>query len=251
MKKSLAVFLLAGVVLLALSWGPAFAAQDGEQLGLRLIRNFGYGGLDKIQGDFTLKLTNPPQNLVRADFFVDDVLLGTVAEPPFQIRFHTSDFSPGEHQFRAVGSLSDGSQLISNSFSKTFLSSSEAWSETRGLVFPLLIGVGVLTLLGMGVPLLAGRKKNYQLGVYGPAGGAVCPRCGLPFSRSLLAPNFLVGKLVRCPHCGQISIRPQASALELEQAEKRYVSGENPASLGSESEDLHQALEDSRFEEKS
>ncbi|MEK6221558.1 MAG: hypothetical protein N2D54_04870 [Chloroflexota bacterium] len=39
------------------------------------------------------------------------------------------------------------------------------------------------------------NAKSFHLGIYSAAGGAVCPRCQLPYSRHLLSPNLLVGKL--------------------------------------------------------
>ena len=156
-----------------------------------------------------------------------------VSQQPFEIKFHTADYGDGEHQMSAEGILEDGKAVRSNTVSKTFLSSDQAWSETQGVLVPLLVGVGVVTLIGMGAPLLLGRNKKFSLGSYGPAGGAVCPRCSLPFSRPYLAPNMMVGKLVRCPHCGKFSVLPRASLAMLQEAEKRYA-GEGSAPIGSE-----------------
>ena len=111
------------------------------------------------------------------------------------------------------------------------------------------MGVGVLTLLGLGIPFLLGRKKEYVHGKYGMAGGAVCPRCGLPFSRFYLSPNMLVGKLVRCPHCGKISVLPQASLSSLKEAESRYMEEESPQIISKGEEDIKKMIEDSRFED--
>jgi hypothetical protein len=38
----------------------------------------------------------------------------------------------------------------------------------------------------------------------------------MPFSRSVLAPNMLVGKLERCPHCRKWAIVGRAGSADLE-----------------------------------
>ena len=229
--------------------GAAYAQQEGQSLRLGIVRNFGYGGFGKIQGNFTLKIVDPPADLVEVSFYMGDELMSTIEEEPFRIRFHTSEYPDGEHQMFASGVLVDGSEVVSNTITTTFLSSEQAWGETQQIIFPLLIGIGVITLLGIGAPLLIGRKKEFTLGKYGPAGGAVCPRCELPFSRPFLAPNMVVGKLVRCPHCGKISILPRASAASLQTAESRYL-GEGKTQVAVDGkDDFEQMIEDSRFED--
>jgi DNA-directed RNA polymerase subunit RPC12/RpoP len=248
MKKIL--YLLVAVSLLGLLIpGAASAQQEGQALHLGLVRNFGYGGFGKIQGNFTLKIVDPPTNLVEVRFYMEDELMETVLEEPFRIQFHTSDYADGEHQMRASGVLADGSILDSNMITTTFLSSENAWAETQQIIFPLLIGIGALTLIGLGAPFLLGRNKEFVLGKYGPAGGAVCPRCELPFSRPFLSPNMMVGKLVRCPHCGKVSILPRASSVNLQAAESRY-SEEGKTQIASDGkDDFKQMIEDSRFED--
>jgi len=226
-----------------------FAAQDGPQLQLGLTRNFGYGGLGKIQGNFTMKVTSPQEGLAEVRFYIDGELLDTVKSEPFNYKFHTSAFEDGERVMHAEGTLLDGTILESNRITKIFLSSDQAWGETQQIVAPLLIGTAVLTLLGVGVPLLAGKNKNFEFGKYGPAGGSVCPRCTLPFSRSMLSPNLLAGKLVRCPHCGKISILPRASNDRLQEAEDRYTQKEDPGIIRSGKKDLQKQLDESRFED--
>lgn len=248
MKKSLNLLLVILLLALALP-GAALAAQDGQALPLTLVRNFGYGGLGKIQGNFTLKVPSPPADLAEVRFYMDGELLEVVSSAPFQIKFHTSDFSDGDHQMSAQGSLENGSVLESSVITKTFLSSDQAWSETQQIILPLLGGVAALTVLGLALPALLGRKKEHVPGSYGLAGGAVCPRCGLPFSRPYLAPNLMVGKLVRCPHCGKTSILPAASPARLQEAERRYAGETGSAGPEEKSTDLERLIEDSRFDE--
>ena len=91
--------------------GAALARQDGEILQLGLTRNFGYGGLGKIQGNFTLKVKEPPVDLAEVSFYMDGELQEVVSEALFHYKFHTSDFEGGKHQMNASGVLDDGSEL--------------------------------------------------------------------------------------------------------------------------------------------
>ena len=236
------------VVIVLLLPVTVFAAQDGIRLQMGLTRNFGYGGLGKIQGNFTMKISNLPEGLNEVRFYMDGELLETVDSEPFIYRFHTSEFDDGKREMYAEGTLSDGTTLESNHISKVFLSSDQAWGETQQLIVPILIGTAVLTLLGVGVPMLASKNKNFILGKYSQAGGVICPRCELPFSRSVFSPNLLVGKLVRCPHCGKVSILPRASSSSLQEAETRYTRKDEPGMIHPGKEDLQKQLDDSRFE---
>ena len=98
-------------------------------------------------------------------------------------------------------------------------------------------------------PLEPGQRRDY-----GVAGGAVCRSCGLPFPRSALDLNMLVGKLVRCPHCGKRAILPAASPAELAAAEERErqkyggaAGAVQPRQLSKE-EQLRRRIEESRYE---
>ena len=246
MKYWLKAVLVTAVLLLPIT---VFAAQDGVRLQLGLTRNFGYGGLGKIQGNFTLKVSNPPEGVEEVRFYMDGELLETVDTEPFIYRFHTSEFDDGEREMYAEGTLSDGSILDSNHISKEFLSSDQAWGETQQIIGPLLIGIAVLSLLGVGIPLLANRNKEFVLGKYGPAGGVVCPRCELPFSRSVISPNLVAGKLVRCPHCGKISILPRAASARLQEAESRYSRKDEPVMVHPGKGELQKQIDESRFED--
>ncbi len=248
MKKRIYI-VLSICLLFSLIPGAVYAFQESPALRLGLTRNFGYGGMGEIQGDFTLKVVDPPANLAEVSFYMDGELMEAVAQEPFRVKFHTSNYEDGEHHMSATGILEDGSVLESNTITKDFLSSDQAWSKTQRIILPLLIGIGALSLIGIGAPMLFGRKKEYIPGKYGPAGGAVCPRCSLPFSRPYLSPNLLVGKLVRCPHCGKISILPMASTQSLKEAEKRYVGEGSPHITSDGEDDIKKMIDESRFED--
>jgi hypothetical protein len=248
MKRKYIVIIVSMLLILILPY-KVLAQESGENLHLGLTRNFGYGGFGKIQGTFTIKIVNPPVQLEKVEFYLDEELIFTASEESYKYQIHTSDYPDGEHSMYALGYLADGSILESNHINTDFLSSEQAWGETQGLLGPILIGTAVLTLLGIGVPLLFNKQKNFVLGKYGPAGGAVCPRCNLPFSRHFLSPNLLIGKLVRCPHCGKISIQPSASHQRLKEAEGRYANQDPTVLPPSSSDDLSKLIEESRFDD--
>jgi len=226
-----------------------YLQQEAEGLHLSLIRTFGYGGLGKIQGNFTLVIKDPPPELEKVEFYFDQEMISAASAKPFEYKFHTSSFKDGQHEMYAAGYFLDGKRVDSNRINKEFLSSGQAWGETQQLVVPILIGTAVLTLIGVLVPLLASRNKQFVLGKYGPAGGAVCPRCALPFSRSMLAPNLITGKLVRCPHCGKISLLPRASEADLVDAETRFTNKDAPGAIQSGHNDFQKMIDESRFED--
>ena len=226
-----------------------YAQESKPDLNLFLIRNFGFGGLGEIQGNFTLKIREPLAELDKVEFYLDSELMATITQEPYEYKFHTSSFPDGEHVFSAVGTLIDGTLVESNRITKILLSSGQAWSETQQLVVPIILFVAGLTILGLGIPVLLGRKKDFVLGKYGPAGGAVCPRCDLPFSRFFFSPNLLAGKLVRCPHCGKISIRARASQNQIQEAEKKYENEEPSRVNELDDQGFQKLLDESRFEE--
>ena len=119
------------------------------------------------------------------------------------------------------------------------------------LVGPLLLGVGLLALASAVIPVLLGRRKSFRPGVYGISGGAVCPRCAKPFSRSIWAPNLIAGKLDKCPHCGKWSLVRRATPAELQAAEARLAADATPTTQDevSESERLRKLIEESRYED--
>ena len=248
MKNSQRFFYLMTLLILLLPAGVN-AQEYQPDLNLYLIRNFGYGGFGEIQGNFTLKIRDPLAELDKIEFYLDEELIATILQEPYEYKFHTSSYPDGEHKFSAIGTLVDGTQLESNRITKVLLSSGQAWSETQGIVVPLLIIAAALTVLGLVIPVLLSRKKDFVLGKYGLAGGAICPRCELPFSRFVLSPNLLAGKLVRCPHCGKISIRARASQNQIQEAEKKYNNEEPSMVKELDDQGYKKLLDESRFED--
>ncbi len=248
LKKWLFIFGFASLLLLGAV--PAIAQESEDSLVLDFSREFGYGGFDgDIQGRFSLKVQSP-DDLVRVVYYLDDEVVFEGREPPFLWKFNTANYSEGQHTFKAVGYRANGNVIQSSSFTRVFLSSEDAWSKTGDLLVPILVIVGIATLGGALGSGMLGRKKQHVPGVYGMAGGAICPRCTFPYARGLMAPNLVVGKLSRCPHCGKWAVVVAASPAALAAAEAR-LAAENQVEVRMESdvEKLRQRMDESRFED--
>lgn len=238
--------------LFASTYFAGFAQEEEEGLTLRVIRDFGYGGGRQIQGRFSMRASGP-EDLTRVEFLIDGEVVFDDLEPPFRYSFSTDDFPPGMHRMSAIGYLKRGEELGSATFTYEFISADEAKSAAVKFVLPLLVVLGGVSLVALIGPALLGRRKGaFRIGEYGAAGGAVCPRCTFPYSRHMLSPNLVLGKLERCPHCGRWALVRRASSMELEAAEARLQQDGMQGRRSIESQDdqeLKRLLEDSRFEE--
>ncbi len=225
-----------------------FAQEETDPLVISLHRDFGYGAGGKIQGSFSLKVRSP-DDLVQVDYLIDGEVVHTATEPPFRYKFNTANFSVGEHSFLAIGYRKNGSQIVSTEFTREFIDAEQAWANVGQFIVPLFVVVGGVTLLGTLGAAFFSRNKEFKLGDYGLAGGAVCPRCQLPYTRNFLAPNLVVGKLLRCPHCGKWAVLPRATQVSLEAAEERYrKKGLSELDISDPEQDYRNLLDDSRFE---
>ena len=119
-----------------------------------------------------------------------------------------------------------------------------------GIVLVSLVARQMFRRPAKAAPLEPGQSRDY-----GAAGAAVCRGCGLPFARDVLDLNMLVGKLVRCPHCGKWAVLPAASPAEVaaaEERERQKLRGGAPATAVtpqlSKEEQLRRRIEDSRYE---
>ncbi len=253
MKKRISTFAL--TLLFSLVFFTSAIAQEEEPgISLKLNRDFGYGGLSgEIQGAFSLKASGP-EGLVEVQFYIDDTLIGTDDTSPYKIQFRTDLYTPGSHTFHAIGILADGTELNSNEITRNILTGDEAGKSTIKLVVIILAVVAGISVIGVVLPNMLGKKgKPVVIGEYGLAGGAVCPRCKMPYSRHTFSPNLGLGKLERCPHCGKWAVVRRASKADLNAAEERFRTdrqkGKVEISPEDENESLKKALEDSRFDD--
>lgn len=242
MKKFVLLLVLA---LLFVSASPA-AAQDGG-LSLRLTRDFGYAGFNSdIEGLFSVH-ADGPADLQRVDFYIDGNLLASVEAAPFRYQFTTKDHTPGQHTLSAVGFTAGGRQLTSNQITRVFLSADEARGNAFRLVIPILGVIAAVTLLATVVPVMFGRGKPTP-GKYGISGGAVCPKCTLPFPLRFFSLHMGRSNLERCPHCGKWSLVRRASKEDLAAAEARWQgTGDDQAGIATKDR-LQQQIDDSRYE---
>lgn len=245
-------FLLVMSTLLLLVIGfPAMAQETNGDLEISIRRDWGFGMGGTIQGRFTLRVSGP-DDLVEVRYLLDGQLMSAVNEAPFNLQFHTDDYSPGVHEIYAVGLREGGGELQSQTLTLQFLSADEAGGSVTRFIVPLVIVIAVVAVLSAVLPSLLGRGKDkFVLGQYGAAGGSVCPACKLPYSRQVMSPNLVVGKLSRCPHCGKWTIARRATTAELEAAESRYRQDQQQGQAipSSPDDDLRRQLEESRFDE--
>ncbi len=249
MNRLLILLLLSLVVFVP---GAHAQTEAPPQLEFSLNRDWGYGGLGgQIQGHFSTRV-HGPDNLERVVFYLDDRILGEADEPPFTIRFVTDDYPLGEHSLYAVGYTADGRTLTSNTLHREFVSAQQGWQDAGKMLLPILgIVFGVMLLAAVVAWLGERRRAPLPPGAprsYGIFGGAVCPKCGRPFSRHWWAPNMLVGKLDRCPHCGKWSIVRAAPPDVLRAAERTELeAAAPPPSPVNETEQWKKDLDESRY----
>jgi len=254
MTRTLRLFLLTAIVFLAAA--PALAQTDTLQL--QVHRVFGYGAGDQIQGSFTMTASGPA-NLASVTFKVDDQVVGTVTAAPFQVAFNTDTYGLGWHNLTAEGQTTGGQKLVSAARRFEFVSAGAGLQATGGFLLPVLgvlALIAVAALVGTFVDIRRSKTSPTPLGAprrYGLLGGAICPKCGRPFSRHWWAPNAGLGKLDRCPHCGRWSVVRSvpleqlraAEAAELQQAEAKL-----PGAELSPEEKLRRQLDDSRYDSR-
>ncbi len=255
MKKIFSILLLT-CWLTTVSFSFALA-QSANQLQLGLSRDFGYGGFgNDIQGLFSMKIKNPPQNLVSVEFFIDSTSIGTDNQPPFALQFNTDVYPLGEHSLHAVGTMSDGSSIDSNTITSLFVAPGAATPTILKLILPIIGLVILAVIVSVALPLIfsKGKLSSMPLGTprkYGIGGGAICPKCGRPFPLRLWWINLGFNKIDRCPYCGKWSfVRPRsvddlrkAEAAELAQAQSGPTIGGD-----TEAEKMKKELDDSRFQ---
>ncbi len=256
MKKLFLTF-LCSAILLSLSV-VTVVAQATDQLQLGLSRDFGYSGFgDDIQGLFTMKVKNPPQNLARVEFFIDSILMGDDTQAPFSIQFNTDSYPLGDHKLSAIGYLSDGTQVSSNAIQSKFVPANAATGTMFKILGPILGLVVLMAVVSITLPLILNKGKLSRLAPgaqrkYGIGGGAICPKCGRPFPLRLWFINLGASKIDRCPYCGRFGFVRPRSLSELRAAEQAELTQAQPVMVlagENEADKLKKELDDSRFQD--
>lgn len=256
MKKLFSILVV--LILLIIATTNYATAQSANELELGLRRDFGYGGFNNdIQGVFTLKINNPPDNLAKAVFMIDSTPMGEDTTQPFSLQFNTDSYPLGAHSLSALGYTSDNVELNSNVIQVQFVAAGTGTQSILKIIVPIILLMVVIALISVFVPLVLSKGKisATPLGTprkYGFGGGAICPRCNRPFQLRLWWINLGANKIDRCPYCGKWSfVRPRsisdlraAEAAELASAQSgTAIAGE------SEAEKLMKQLDDSRYQD--
>lgn len=243
--------LILAVVLAFVAALPAVAQIQSPELTLNLRRDFGFSAGGRIQGAFTLTAIGP-DDLARVDFLFDRKIVHTAEQAPFAYSFSTGDYPLGVYSMSAIGVTASGARLTSTARSVEFVSPEVGWQVGARIGLPILGVVLLISLVATLAPLLLDRRRGpFRPGVYGTAGGAVCPRCGLPFPRHLLSMHLLTGKFERCPYCGKWSLVARASAAALAKAEARLQDENSRGRLAEPpmADAMRQMIDDSRYED--
>lgn len=225
----------------------SLAAQNEEELTLRLRRDFGLGMGTQIQGDFTLIVTGP-ETVTSVTFLLDGESLGEVTQAPFQLPFNTDKYTPGLHTFSATATTSDGRSLATTPISRTFVTGGDASQAVLSGIVPLMVGLVVVMILVAW--LSAQATKTSGGGDYtGLFGGTLCPKCGRPFALHWWGMKLVVARLDRCPHCGKWSMvnRMPTDALKAADEAFEHASATAVPTLSPEQK-LKEQLDDSRFQ---
>lgn len=242
------LFLLALVFAFALAAVRPTFAQEDAAFTLRMTRDFGYGGFNSdIEGLFSV-IAEGPADLARVEFYIDGELMNADDEAPFRYQFTTKDYAPGVHTLSAIGFTTGSVELQSNEITRVFLSPDQARDKTVQLILPIAAVVVGLIVVGTVVPMLIGRGKP-QRGKYGMSGGAVCPKCALPFPIHFFSFHAGANNLERCPHCGKWSWVRKASKEDLAAAEARWAGdAPMPVSETSKEDRAKRQIDESRYE---
>ena len=244
------------LIILVLLSTPKTIFQE-DQLEIRLRRNWGFSsGTGRIQGTFTIT-ANGSEEISQVVFYIDEQVIGEVNAPPFEWRFVTDNYSQGPHRISAIGTSASGKEFVSNIIQVEFVTASEGWRLAGNIIIPILVVVFGALGMAIVVPLIFTRGKKEQLPPgaprsYGHYGGAICPKCGRPFSRHIYGLNLGLHKYDRCPYCGKWSLVRRASKEELEAAEAAEITAAQEGLFEpqtSSEEKLHRDLEESRFED--
>ncbi|MFZ2098415.1 MAG: Ig-like domain-containing protein [Anaerolineales bacterium] len=256
MKKGFFI-IMAACVLLGIITSQALA-QSTSQLELGLSRDFGYGGFgNDIQGLFSMKINNPPNNLEKVDFFIDTTSIGEDTQAPFSLQFNTDSYALGSHTLNAIGYTSDGQQINSNTIQVQFVPASAGTQAIVKVVVPIIGLVVLMIIVSFALPLILNKGKLSTLPPgaqrnYGMGGGAICPKCGRPFPLRLWFINVGIKKIDRCPYCGKWSLVNRSSMAKLREAEAAEITQAKPTTTikgETEAEKLNKEIDDSKYQD--
>jgi hypothetical protein len=246
-KRIVLLFVLALVFVLSFS---AVMAQDSPYT-LRIVRDWGYGNGADINGRMSLSVKGDQDKIQQVTFFIDGEVMASVAAAPFKFQFDTNNFEPGLHRLTAEVKTTTGESYTTNGLVSNFVEKGQANQSMLKIL--LLVGGIVVVSLGIQLFMQKNANKNAKFdenghAIYGVWGGAVCPSCGQPFSRSFLGINLVGVRLERCPHCGKLVAARRATPDQLEAAELRSrPESVEQAPVKSDTEKKQESYDDSKY----
>ncbi len=150
-KQAIQVTFLA-ILLLSIN-GSVFGLTTDAELTINydVSRNLGMGLGPFIQGTFTIQVSGP-DDLVRVEFYLDDVLMKNDTTDPFSWKFDTSSFGSGEHEFKITGYNANNQGTVM--YSKTVVS---LWATIFLVVIIISLAVAIKYVI---FPALMKRRSK-------------------------------------------------------------------------------------------
>ncbi len=224
-------------------------------------RNFGYGAGSDVRGSFSLSVVGNQDNIRSVTYRMDGREIAVVDQPPFKFSFNTGNFPDGRHAISAVVDTKDGRQVTTPDVTLNFLSADQQNQSFRKIIIPLLGGLLVIVLIGVGiqilvvrrtVPAVPGAPRNFGL-----KGGTICPRCGRAYPIHFWSINLPGGYFDHCDYCGKWAFVRSRSRAELDAAIQAEVAAAQtsesslPAAEGAQSEEerLRKMMDESKYVE--
>jgi len=246
-KRIILLFVLA--IVFALSFSAVMAQESPYSL--RMVRDWGYGNGTDINGRMSLSVKGDEAQIQQVTFFIDGEVMASVAAAPFKFQFDTNSYVPGLHRLTAEVKTTTGETYTTNGLVSNFV---EKGAANQSMLKILLL-VGGIAVVSIGIQFFMQKNANKNTKYdenghvqYGIWGGAVCPRCGQPFSRSLFGINLEGVRLERCPHCGKLVAARRATPNMLQAAERRSRPEiVEQAPVKSESEKKQESYNDSKY----
>jgi hypothetical protein len=250
-------FAIAFFVLLYLLGSMIYQTQaQQDEYRLNVNRSFGYSSGSQIRGTFNMEVVGP-QNIKSVTYLLDGEVMAQVTTSPFYLSFQTTKYANGWHNISALVETTDGRKVTTPSRRFEFATAEQESGTIMTIIFPLLGGVLLIMVIGMGIQMFILKNKpaaTIPLGAprnFGLLGGSVCPQCQRAFPIHWYAPNLgFRTKFDRCEFCGKWSIVKILNQAELNAAlvaELEQVQPPSPVGVKSEEDQLKEMIEKSRY----
>jgi hypothetical protein len=259
-RIALTLWFLIGLAAAAVT--PALAQAEVEYR-LHVSRDFGYGNGSDVRGNFSLTIysSDGAAPIRQVSYQIDGQEMAAVTSAPFKYSFKTSSFSDGKHVLSAIVTTQDGRQVTTPLVNLNFVSSAQESQTMQRILIPLMGGVFLIMLIGVGAQMINLRRNPGALAPgaarhYGLKGGTICPRCGRAYAIHFWSLNLIGGALDRCDYCGKLALVRPRSRADLDAAVQAEVAGQVsesalPGVNGAQTEEERQKkmLDESKYTE--